>query len=78
MTDQNQTLQQLLKAVGLRIRDLRLQQGWSQQTMAANAGMDDSHLGDIERGERDLSTSTLKRIATALGIDVSALLEGVA
>ena len=78
MTDQNQTLQQLLKAVGLRIRALRLQQGRSQQTMAANAGLNDSHLVDIERGERDLSTSTLKRIATALGIDVSALLEGVA
>jgi len=78
MTDQNQTPEQILKAVGQRIRDLRLQHGWSQRTMAEKAVMNKGHLGDIERGERDLSISTLERIATALRMEVSALLEGVA
>src|SRR5439155_11598792 len=41
------------------------------QTMADKAGMDKGHLGDIERGQHDLSTGTLERIARALRMKVS-------
>jgi transcriptional regulator with XRE-family HTH domain len=45
--------------------------------MAQVAGMNANHLGEIERGKRDFSLTTLKRIAIALNMDGSTLFEGI-
>jgi transcriptional regulator with XRE-family HTH domain len=65
------------KQLGKRIRGLRIGLGWSQKAMAQVAGMNANHLGEIERGKRDFSLTTLKRIAIALNMDGSALFEGI-
>lgn len=48
--------------------------GLSQEALADAAGIDRSHMGKIERGERNLSLLNLCRIAAALGSNPSALL----
>jgi transcriptional regulator with XRE-family HTH domain len=68
---------EMLKPVGERIRDLRITKGWSLTAMAKAAGMNASHLGQIERGELDSSLETLFQIATAFKITLSKLFEGI-
>jgi transcriptional regulator with XRE-family HTH domain len=63
-----------LIAIGKTIRTLRTELGVSQENLALNAGMDRSYVGGIERGEHNLTTINLIKIATALGIRASELL----
>jgi transcriptional regulator with XRE-family HTH domain len=46
----------------------------SQETLADAAGIDRSHMGKIERGERNLTMLNLTRIAKAMGCKASDLL----
>jgi len=57
---------------------LRIEAGLSQEIFAAQAGIHRSHMGEIERGEVDLTLSLLVRIAQALDIAPSALVRGIA
>jgi transcriptional regulator with XRE-family HTH domain len=63
-----------LAAIGRTVRLVRTKQGISQENLALNAGMDRSYVGGIERGEHNLTTINLIKIATALGIRASELL----
>ena len=65
-------------AIGNRIRALRSQRGWSQEEFADICGIHRSHMGEIERGEKDVSISTLQKISKGLDIAISALLQDVA
>jgi DNA-binding XRE family transcriptional regulator len=56
----------------------RTQKNWSQAQLAEACGMDDSHLGEIERGELDFCLGTAAKIAKGLGITISDLFAGVA
>lgn len=62
---------------GARIRLLREQQRLTLQELAFRAGVDPSHLGQIERGSRDLRLRTVARIAKGLGITPAQLLKGI-
>lgn len=46
----------------------------SQEALADAAGIDRSHMGKIERGERNVTLLNLVRIAAALGAKPSQLL----
>ena len=48
---------------------MRLDAGLSIRRLAAEAGIDDGYLGQVERGEREPSLTVLVTIATALGGD---------
>ncbi|WP_216327351.1 helix-turn-helix domain-containing protein [Deinococcus aestuarii] len=61
-------------ALGQRIRELR-DEGYSQDDFAAKVDVFRSHMSRIEQGKTDLRLSTLLRIATALGMTVSELLD---
>lgn len=63
------------RRVGKRIRELRLERGWSQEFLAAEAGLNMNYLGGIERGERNPSLKNLARIADALSVTVPDLVE---
>lgn len=63
---------QLVK-VGQRIRELREEQGYSQEAFAAEAEIDRSYMGSIERGERNIATLNLIRIARTLNVEVGDL-----
>jgi transcriptional regulator with XRE-family HTH domain len=56
----------VLAAVGSAIRDRRRALGLSQEALADAARIDRSHMGKIERGERNVTILNLVRIATAL------------
>ena len=68
---------ELQKAVGARIRELRMARGWSQESYADICEIHRSHMGEIERGEVDAAISTLAKLAKGLDITVSTMLKGV-
>jgi transcriptional regulator with XRE-family HTH domain len=63
-----------LLAIGAALRQYRVDQGWSQEDLAHATGIDRSHMGRIERGERNLTILNLIRIAAALKCPPSKLL----
>ena len=56
------------KAFGARLRALRKAQKLSQEGVALKCGLDRSYVGQIERGESNLSLVNILRIAEALGV----------
>ena len=62
-----------LVALGEKIRKLREESGLSQEEFAAQVGLDRSYYGGIERGERNLSSLNLIRIASTLQREVGDL-----
>lgn len=66
-----------LKKVGLNIREVRKEKGMSQESLALAAGLDRSYVGGVERGERNIAVINLRKIANALNVTVSQLMEGL-
>jgi transcriptional regulator with XRE-family HTH domain len=58
-------------AFGQAIRRLREERGISQEAFALKCGIDRSHYGGMERGERNPSLTTVYKIADTLGISPS-------
>ncbi|HKD14180.1 MAG TPA: helix-turn-helix transcriptional regulator [Candidatus Angelobacter sp.] len=71
-------MQAIQKTLGSRIRELRLKKGWSQEEFADRCGIHRSHMGEIERGETNLTLSTLLVISQKLETSISALFKGIA
>ena len=67
----------VLEAFGNRIREKRKAYGWTQEELAAKAGIDRSYIGGVERGERNLTFTVLCEICSALGCDVATLTKGL-
>jgi transcriptional regulator with XRE-family HTH domain len=63
--------------VGARLRLLRKDRGLSQTALAARIGVTFQQLQKYESGRNRLSASTLYRLASALGVDVSAFFMGL-
>lgn len=63
-----------LDRVGEAIRAARKERGLSQEALADAAGIDRSHMGKIERGERNVTLLNLLRVTRALGTQPSNLL----
>lgn len=59
------------------IRQLREERGVTQEVLSGLAALSRSHLADIERGSVNPSVDTLWRIAEALGLKLSKLIERV-
>jgi transcriptional regulator with XRE-family HTH domain len=68
---------EILKALGQRIRELRLKQGYSQESFADHCGVHRTFMGTIERGESNLSFTNLVKVSEGLGITLSQLLSGL-
>lgn len=58
----------ILQNVGQRIRDLRNEQGLSQEKLALKAEIDRTYLAGVEQGKRNLSIKSLDKILKALDI----------
>jgi transcriptional regulator with XRE-family HTH domain len=67
----------LLKALGRRIRKLRLAAGYSQETFADQCGVHRTFMGTLERGESNVSFANLVKVAETLGITLSELVAGI-
>lgn len=57
------------------IRRLRAERGISQEELADLAGLHRTYVGSIERSERNISIDNIGKLATALGVTPSKLLE---
>ncbi len=57
--------------IGARLRELRNQYQYSIRGLASRAGVSASLVSDIEKGKVEPSISTLKRMATALGTNIT-------
>jgi len=61
------------QAFGLRIRQLRDQQGYTQEELAHRARIHVTYLSGIERGVRNPSLRSIRALARALGVRVGKL-----
>lgn len=59
------------------LANYRLQKGWSQRELATRAGTSQSHIARLEAGDIDLQVSTLRRLASLLGVQPAALLDAM-
>ncbi|WP_341918929.1 helix-turn-helix transcriptional regulator [Hydrocarboniphaga effusa] len=63
----------ILVGLGKRIRELRIERGWSQENFANECGLDRSYYGGVERGERNVAAINLAKVAEVLGVRVGDL-----
>lgn len=59
----------LQRAFGRNIRQYRQGRGQSQEGFADEIGLHRTYVGELERGERNLTLGTVERICAALGVD---------
>lgn len=62
-----------LVKLGTRIRVLRTAAGYSQESFAHSIGMARAYFGGVERGERNIASLNLIKIAKALEVEVGEL-----
>jgi len=66
------------KLFGAAVRRERLTvRGISQEQLAHDAGLDRSYVGQVERGERNLSLDKIIRLAYALEVPVAVLFKEI-
>jgi len=65
----------VLVALGAAIRRERSDRGLSQEALAVDADLDRSYMGGIERGEHNLTVMNVIKIAGALKLSPSKLLD---
>ena len=65
------------KLLGQNIRTHRQHLNWSQETLAEKADLHHNFIGDIERGEENVSVDALARIAAVMKVSLSDLVRGI-
>lgn len=66
----------LRKAMGIRLRELRKERSLSQEALGKKASLSGKFLGEVERGEKSISTDSLYRVGKALGLGLVDLVGG--
>jgi transcriptional regulator with XRE-family HTH domain len=64
----------LLLLLGKRIHELRVARAWSQEEFAHVSGLHRTYIGQIERGEKNISFGNLVKVSAVLGVTASELL----
>ncbi|MCG3756676.1 helix-turn-helix domain-containing protein [Amycolatopsis sp. Poz14] len=65
------------RELGARVRDLREQQGISQEELARRAGIHWTFVSQVERGLRNVNLHSLLKFAAGLGVDPAELVRGL-
>lgn len=65
---------ELLEKFGEKVREERLKRGFSQEELAAKAGVHRTYIGMIERGEKNITLINIKKVAKALDLAIDKLL----
>ncbi|WP_340026422.1 helix-turn-helix transcriptional regulator [Paenibacillus sp. FSL K6-1096] len=71
MTDESKP--ELIKRIGERIRRLRKEMNLSQEQLAERSGLHTNYVGQVERGEKNLTLETLEKVVTGLNISLQEL-----
>lgn len=72
-----QPLSPATAALGQRVRSRRQELGLSQEGLAAQSGLHWTFIGQVERGQRNLSLHNLLKVAASLGVDPGELVRGL-
>lgn len=64
-----------LARFGARIREIRTERGLTQEELADRASLHWTYVGQIERGERNLSLKNVLKLARGLGVAEADLFE---
>ncbi|WP_347330913.1 helix-turn-helix domain-containing protein [Marinimicrobium locisalis] len=65
---------QLVRQFAENVRRERRDRGLSQEALADLADVHRTYIGMLERGEKNITLSTLERVANALNVDAVSLL----
>jgi transcriptional regulator with XRE-family HTH domain len=68
-------MSELVVRLGKRIRELRSAENLTQDKFAEKVGISSKYLGEVERGEANVSIQILENIANALSADIGVLLD---
>ena len=60
--------------IASRLKKLRTAKGYSVYKLSQESGVSETHIRDLERGDRNPSLDTIDRIAKTFGITLSELL----
>ncbi len=71
------SINRVYSELGMRIVKSRNSKGMSQEKLAANSGIDRSHMGFIEQGRRKPTLSTLLKITRSLDMTLEQLFKGL-
>ena len=63
----------LQKALGNRIRTLRNQKGWTLDHLGQITGLNSKHIGEIERGQVNVTLESLQSLSDGLNTSVAEL-----
>lgn len=64
----------LAEGFGRLVRRLREERGYSQEGFAFRVGLHRTYVGDIERGEKNVTLVTADKLAKGLGLTLAGLL----
>jgi transcriptional regulator with XRE-family HTH domain len=64
---------EILIAFGQRVKKERVKLGLSQEKLAMRAGVHRTYIGMVERAEKNVTLSTIERIAKALNVKIADL-----
>ena len=59
---------------GEKLRDIRLDFGYSQEELSFKAGLHRTYISSVERGERNISIVNIQKLADALGLKMKDLM----
>ena len=65
----------LISILSQNIKKIRQNMGISQEELAHRCGLHRTYIGAIERGERNITLSSLEIIASTLDVDIPTLLD---
>lgn len=65
----------IARIIGKRLRGYRAAQGLSQERLAERAGLHPTYIGQVERGEKNLTVESLEKIMRALGVPMAEVFE---
>ena len=65
---------EILIKFGNRVRELRLQKGFSQEELAHLANVHRTYIGMIERAEKNITLINIEKIALSLEVSINKLI----
>ena len=74
LTAQGFGLSDIQALFGKKVRAVRKSKGISQEVLADLAGLHRTYVSSVERGERNVTITTIEKLARALGVTMSALI----